>query len=67
MIDTIMQFLFNDDWGQFILGGFATTGFIAHAVAITPTKKDDQAVGTIRTVLNLFGGNYANAKNKDAK
>jgi len=63
-MDIILNFLFNEEWGQLITGAFATSGIIAHAVAITPTKKDDQAVGIIRTILNMFGGNYGNAANQ---
>lgn len=64
MLDPILHFLFSDPWGQYLLGGFATSGFISHAVAITPTKKDDQALGLVRGVLNVIAGNYLNAKNK---
>lgn len=65
MLDQVTNFLFSDPWGQFILTGLGTSGFVSHAIAITPTKKDDNALGIIRGLLNVIGGNYLNAKNKD--
>lgn len=63
-MESVFEFLFMTEWGQYIVGGFGVSGFVSHAVAITPTKKDDQALGIIRTVLNIVGGNYANARNE---
>ena len=64
-MESILEFLFMNDWGRYIVSGLATSGFISHAVAISPTKKDDAAVGVLRSVINILGGNYLNAKNKE--
>lgn len=63
-MEEALNFLFMTDWGRFITGAFATSGFISHAVAITPTKKDDQAVSIIGSILNIFAGNYGAARNQ---
>jgi len=51
--------LLQNEWLQWLLGGFLANGFITQMVALTPTKKDDQAVGMIggllKTVLGTHG------------
>lgn len=51
--------LLQNEWVLYILGGFLANGFITQAVALTPTKKDDQAIGMIsalvKTVLGTHG------------
>lgn len=64
-MNTVLDFMFNSEWGNYILGGFGASGFIAHAIALTPTDKDDKALGIVSSLLNLIGGNYFNAKNSD--
>lgn len=43
--------ILTSPWLAYVLGGFAANGFITQAVAITPTKKDDQAVSVIGQVV----------------
>lgn len=40
-------------------------GVASLIAAVTPTKKDNVVLGGIKTVLNVLGGNWYQAKNKD--
>lgn len=62
-MDFILEIAANP-WGQYLLTGLSGSGFIAHAVALTPTKKDDKALGIVGGLFNLLAGNYGSARNK---
>ena len=36
------------------MNGFGANGFITQAVALTPTQKDDRAVGVIGTIIKAY-------------
>ena len=60
----MFDWLFNDPWGQLLLTSLSTSGIAAQVVALTPTKKDDKAMGYVGMFVNVLAGNYLNAKSK---
>lgn len=40
-------------------------GVASLIAAVTPANKDDAILSGIKTVLNVLGGNWYNAKNKE--
>ena len=50
--------LLQNEWVGYVIGGFLANGFITQAVAITPTKKDDQAVSIIGAVVKTLLGTH---------
>jgi hypothetical protein len=54
--------IISNDWFWYVLGGFASNGFITQAVSLTPTHKDDKAVGVINTVIKALTGTFGLVK-----
>lgn len=50
--------IFASEWFWYFLGGFGANGFITQAVAITPTKKDDQALSVASVVIKAITGTF---------
>ena len=44
---------------------FALVGLFSAVAAITPNKSDNKLAQKALDLINLFGGNIGNAKNKD--
>lgn len=59
----MLQEIITNDWFWYFVSGFAANGFITQAVALTPTKKDDQAVNMIGTLLKAVTGTFGLRKN----
>ena len=57
-----MMDIINNEWFWYALGGFGANGFITQAVALTPTKKDDRAVGIIGTIIKALTGTFGLVK-----
>lgn len=54
----MIQEILNNDWFWYVLGGFGANGFITQAVALTPTKKDDQALSVLGVVFKALTGTF---------
>lgn len=58
----MMMDILTNEWFHFFVGGFAANGFITQAVALTPTKKDDEALGVVGVVLKGLTGTFGMQK-----
>jgi hypothetical protein len=58
-----MQWIIDNAEGL-LLAVSMTIALSAHIAALTPTKRDDQAVGWVRKIFDLLAGNYGHAKNR---
>jgi hypothetical protein len=58
----MLQEILASDWLWYALAGFGANGFITQAVAITPTKKDDRALGVIGVVIKALTGTFGMTK-----
>ena len=56
--------IIQSEWFWYLMAGFASNGFITQAVAITPTKKDDEALGVVGVLLKTLTGTFGMSKNK---
>lgn len=51
------------NWKDIALTVTAVIAFASHLAALTPSPKDDVAVGWFKKLFDFIGGNYGNAKN----
>lgn len=53
----------TEHWDDIMLVALAACGIAAQIAAWTPSPKDDSILAKVRAVLDIFAGNYGNAKN----
>ena len=54
MLSEILQ----SEWFWYVLAGFGANGFITQAVAISPTKKDDQVLSVLSVIFKALTGTF---------
>lgn len=54
----------TQNWKNIALTVTGIIALAAHLAALTPSPKDDEAVGYFRKIWDFIAGNYLNAKNK---
>jgi len=60
----VINEILNSPWFGVFLGGFATNGIFTQIVALTKTKKDDQALSVLGVVLSTLTGTFGLSKTK---
>lgn len=65
MIETILNYF--EDIPAWIVALTSVVTAASAITALTPTKKDDKILNTIKKVLDFLALNVFNAKNKDAE
>ena len=51
------------NWQAILLAITSVLAAASQVAALTPTKKDDEAVGTLGRIFQFLAGNYGYAKN----
>ena len=52
------------NWQTILLVVTGAMAMASQVAALTPSKKDDNAVGMFKKIFDFIAGNYGNAKNK---
>ena len=55
----------SENWMAILSAVTSIVGGFAILATLTPNKSDDKIVATVMKVINMLGGNFGNAKNKE--
>ncbi len=50
--------ILTNDWVLTFLGGFGVNGLFTQIIALTPTKKDDKALGFAQALIRTITGTH---------
>lgn len=57
-----MEFI-TTNWQTILLIITGVMALASQVAALTPSKKDDEAIGWLQKIFNVIAGNWGNAKN----